>query len=331
LSPRFNPKRAPGSRKVQMPEFVAPQLATLVDEAPSGDEWLHELKFDGYRMLCHLNNGDVRFWTRNHNDWTPKLGRLIPAVKLIPVTNAIIDSEVVVLENGRPSFERLQRAMSMGPRAAFLLQAFDLIYLDGFSLIDTPLTERKGLLREVIDSIKEPGLVLYSDHIAGEGPAFLKQACKHGIEGIVSKTANGPYISGRTRSWLKIKCEQRQEFVIAGYIPSDKDLPGFGALVLGTYQDGELVYSGRVGTGFTFKQRLAIKEKLDRLARSSSPFSSLPKDPGLREAHWATPKLVGEVSFTEWTSDGVIRHPSFEGLREDKEAREVRRELPDRS
>src|SRR4030095_2893199 len=165
-------------------------------------------------------------------------------------------------------------------------------------------------------------------HIEGNGAQFFKQACELGIEGVVSKLADSPYESTRSRNWLKAKCLKRQEFVIAGYLPSKKGFPGFGALILGVYDKGKLVYCGRVGTGFSIQQRLELQKKLDRLSQASMSFAAKPKDPGLRDAHWAKPQLVGEVEFTEWTGDGLIRHPSFQGLREDKKATEVVREEP---
>jgi bifunctional non-homologous end joining protein LigD len=311
-----------------MPDFIQPQLATLVREPPPGDEWLHELKFDGYRMLCHLNRGKVRFWSRNRKDWTNKFPYLGKAVKAFPATSAILDGEVVALDaSGRTSFQRLQQSLKGGD-SGFVFQIFDLIYLDGFNLTGTLLTERKSLLAELLESASANGSLRYSDHIKGNGAAFFKQACEFGIEGIVSKLATSPYESTRSRNWQKVKCIKRQEFVIAGFTPSEKGLPGFGALVLGVYDKDALVYSGRVGTGFSFQQRLDLRKKLDRIVRNSSPFAVKPKDPGLRHAVWTTPKLVAEVAFTEWTADGSIRHPSFQGLREDKKPHDVVREEP---
>jgi bifunctional non-homologous end joining protein LigD len=164
--------------------------------------------------------------------------------------------------------------------------------------------------------------------VVGNGDRFFKQACEYGIEGIVSKLADSVYESTRSRSWLKVKCSKRQEFVIVGYTPSKKDFPGFGSLILGVYEKGKLVYSGRVGTGFSIKQRLELQKKLDRISQPAMPFATKPRDPGLREAHWAKPELVAEVEFTEWTEEGSIRHPSFKGLREDKKAKDVVREKP---
>jgi bifunctional non-homologous end joining protein LigD len=325
---RIDPKKLPGVRKAPMPEFVAPQLATLVKEPPSGDEWLHELKFDGYRMLCHLNRGKVRFWSRNGKDWTEKFPNLATAVKSFPATTAILDGEVVVVDKrGRSSFQKLQQSMKGGD-AAFVFQIFDLIYLDGFNITRTPLRQRKAILEELLASGKPKGPLRYSDHVEGNGKQFFRQACEYGIEGIVSKLADSPYESTRNRNWLKTKCIKRQEFVIAGYTPSKKGFPGFGSLILGVYEKGKLVYSGRVGTGFSIKQRLELQKKLNQISQPSMPFTVKPKDPGLRDAHWAKPKLVAEVEFTEWTADGSIRHPSFQGLREDKKPTEVVREEP---
>lgn len=328
-------QKLPGARKTAMPEFLAPQLAMLVSEPPSGDEWLHELKFDGYRMICHLNRGKARFWSRNGKDWTEKFPNLSAALKAFPAETAILDGEVVIVDKaGRSSFQSLQQSMGRGRSGkvpAFVFEIFDLIYLDGYSLMKTPLRVRKAQLEALFSSAKvkaDSGPLRYSDHVEGNGSQFFKQACEYGIEGIVSKLADSPYESTRNRSWQKSKCIKRQEFVIVGYTPSKKDFPGFGSLILGVYDKGKLVYSGRVGTGFSIKQRLELQKKLDRLSQPAMPFASIPKDPGLRQAHWAKPQLVGEVEFTEWTADNVIRHPSFQGLREDKKPAEIIREEP---
>jgi bifunctional non-homologous end joining protein LigD len=321
-------KKLPGARKAPLPEFIPPQLATLVSEAPAGDDWLHELKFDGYRMVCRLQRGKARFWSRNQKDWTEKFPNLSKALKALPVTAAILDGEVVVVDKaGRSSFQKLQQSMK-GGAATFIFQIFDLIYLDGYNLTRVSLRERKALLEDLLSGVDAKGPLRYSDHVVGDGDRFFKQACAYGIEGIVSKLADCPYESTRTRSWLKVKCTKRQEFVIAGYTPSKKDFPGFGSLILGVYDKGKLVYSGRVGTGFSIKQRLELQKKLDGIAQPLMPFATKPKDPGLRDAHWAKPQLVGEVEFTEWTEEGSIRHPSFQGLREDKKAKDVVREEP---
>lgn len=319
-------KKIRGIRKVSMPEFVSPQLATLVDKPPVGNEWVHELKFDGYRLLCHVEGSEIRFWTRNRKDWTTKFPNVGKAVKKLGLKSAILDGEIVALDaHGRASFQTLQHSIKTGD-SGFVFHIFDLIYFDGHSLTAVSLRERKQVLAELLESVDERSQLKFSDHIEGDGDEFFKQACKFKIEGIVSKLATAPYESTRSRSWLKIKCIQRQEFVIAGFTISEKGLAGFGALVLGVYDKGTLVYAGRVGTGFTLKERVDLRKKLDQLVRSTRPFVEIPKDPGLKRAIWTAPKLVGEIAFTEWTEEGVIRHPSFQGLREDKDAKDVVRE-----
>jgi bifunctional non-homologous end joining protein LigD len=321
-------KTLPGARKTAMPEFVSPQLATLMKEAPRGNEWLHELKFDGYRLLCHLQRGHVRLWTRNRKDWTDKFPNVVKALQSLKVQSAILDAEVVAMDSsGRSSFQMLQQAIHKTAGKGLVLEIFDLIYIEGFNIQRTPLVERKRVLEEVVASVRSHQVLRYSDHVEGNGAKFLQQACDFGIEGIVSKLADSPYESTRSHNWQKVKCLRRQEFVIAGYTLSDKGLP-FSSLVLGVYEKGKLIYAGRVGTGFSNKLRAELKKTLDRLARPTKPFAEIPRDPDLRRAIWTEPKLVGEVEFSEWTQDNVIRHPSFQGLREDKKATEVVREEP---
>src|SRR6202158_1717326 len=288
---------------------------------------MHELKFDGYRMLCRIDRGKATFWSRNEKEWTAKFLNVVESVKSLPLTTAILDGEIVMVDaQGHSSFQKLQRAMSKSATSAFVYEVFDLIYLDGYDLTWVSLKERKRLLKGLCTGSR--ATTRYSEHLVGNGDAFFKHACEYGIEGIVSKLADSTYDSTRNRSWLKVKCNKQQEFVIAGYTPTEKGLPGFGALILGVYEKGKLVYAGRVGTGFTFKERGDLKKQLVKLSRPSTPFAVPPKDRGLREAGWVEPKLIAEVVFTEWTSDGSIRHPSFQGLREDKKARDVVRELP---
>ena len=309
-----------------MPDFIPPQLATLQDKPPDGDQWFNELKFDGYRMLCHLNRGAVQFWSRNKKDWTHKFPRLGKAVKDFPASSVILDGEVVAVDSqGRASLQKLQQSMKTGD-SGFIFHIFDVIYLDGFNLTRTPLRERKNVLAKLFESVDSKGPLRYSDHVEGNGLKFFKQACEYGIEGIVSKLADSVYESTRSHSWIKVKCIQRQEFVIAGFTLSDKDFPGFGALILGVYDKGKLIYAGRAGTGFSIQQRLDLRKRLDGLVRQTSPFAEKPKDPRLKRAVWVKPQLVGEVAFTEWTDDGSVRHPSFQGLREDKKAKDVVRE-----
>src|SRR4026208_2279743 len=268
-------QKVSGARKMAMPDFVSPQLATLVKEAPKGDEWLHELKFDGYRLLCHLHRGSVRLWTRNQKDWTDKFPAVAKALKSLRVQSAILDAEVVALDSsGRSSFQMLQQAIHKTAGKGLVLEVFDLIYVEGFSLTRTPLVDRKRALEELVSSVTGGGVLRYSDHVEGNGPKFFKQACDFGIEGIVSKLANSVYESARSHSWQKVKCRKRQEFVIAGYTLSDKGLP-FSSLVLGVYEKGKLIYAGRVGTGFSNKLRADLKKMLDRIGRPTKPFAEI--------------------------------------------------------
>jgi bifunctional non-homologous end joining protein LigD len=321
-------KLLPRARKAPLPEFVSPQLATLVDKPPSGEAWFHELKLDGYRLLCHVDHGQVRFWTRNRKDWTAKFPALGKAVKALRLKSAILDGEVVALDaSGRASFQKLQQQINKNSAAGLLFHVFDLVYIDGFDLTRCSLRERKQVLAELFEKVAETSPLRFSDHIEGNGAAFLKEACKFGLEGIVSKLADSPYESTRSRNWLKIKCLRRQEFVIAGYTLSDKGIP-FSSLILGVYEKGKLIYAGRAGTGFSNQMRVDLKKTIDKLARKTRPIAVIPSDPGLRRAVWAEPTLVGEVAFTEWTDENIIRHPSFQGLREDKKPTDVVREEP---
>jgi bifunctional non-homologous end joining protein LigD len=321
-------KNLPGARKAAMPEFVPPQLATLMTEAPKGKEWVHELKFDGYRLLCYIERGRVRLWTRNQKDWTEKFPDVVKALKTLRVQSAILDGEIVAVDaSGRSSFQMLQQSIKKTSGRNLVLHVFDLIYIDGYNITRTPLVQRKQVLAELLATVSKNPTLRYSDHVEGNGPKFLKQACDYGIEGIVSKLADSAYESTRSRNWQKVKCLKRQEFVIAGYTLSEKGLP-FSSLILGVYDKGELIYAGRAGTGFSTKLRVELKKMLDKIARPTRPFKVIPKDPGLRRAVWAEPKFVGEVAFAEWTNEGVIRHPSFQGLREDKSPADVIRENP---
>ena len=272
-------KNLPGARKMSMPEFVPPQLATLIDKPPSGEEWFHELKFDGYRLLCHLEGRQVRFWTRNRKDWTAKFATVGKAVKALPLKSAILDGEIVALDpSGRASFQRLQQSINKGAAAGLVFNVFDLIYIEGFNITRTPLRERKRILAELLEPLGDTGILRYSDHIEGNGAQFFKEACKLGLEGIVSKLADSAYESTRSRNWMKIKCIKRQEFVIAGYTLSDKGIP-FSSLILGFYDKGKLIYAGRAGTGYTNAMRVDLKEKTRSYRGRQTPLRRNPQRP----------------------------------------------------
>jgi bifunctional non-homologous end joining protein LigD len=307
------------------------QLAQLVDEAPEGDEWLHEQKFDGYRIAAEYDGSDVCLLSRRFNDWTPQFPTVAEAVAALPVKQVVLDGEIaVVMPDGRTSFQALQNAF--GRRDANVVYfVFDLLELDGKDLTKLPLDERKARLAKLLGAAgkkkKDPGVIRYSDHVIGHGGKFFELACKQGLEGIVSKRRTAPYVGGRGKGWLKTKCLLRQEFVIGGYTDPEGARTHIGALLVGYYENGKLTYAGKVGTGFTMKALVDLKKSLAPFETSKCPFAPEPPrawtGPG---RHWVTPMLVGEVAFSEWTNDGRLRHPSFQGLRSDKPAAEIVRE-----
>jgi len=332
----------PGSRRGAMPRTVEPELATLVSTPPAGAQWLHEIKFDGYRVVCEVRSGKARLLTRHGKDWSDRFTPVAAAAAELPVDTAVLDGEVtVLLPDGKTSFQALQESFGDGggaaaaagqhPGAVMVYFVFDLLYLDGYDLRAAPLAQRKEALRALLDeagSTESDGPIRWSDHVTGQGEDFYRQACRFGLEGIVSKRADLAYRSGRGKDWLKVKCLQRQEMVIGGFTEPEGARAGLGALLLGVYEGGRLVYAGKVGTGFSAKVLVELRRQLERSERQSQPFANPPRGAEARGAHWVEPKLVCEVAFTEWTRDGYLRHPTFQGLREDKAAREVRRELP---
>jgi bifunctional non-homologous end joining protein LigD len=308
----------------RLPEFRPVQLATLVEDIPDGDGWVFEMKFDGYRALAAIAGDQVRIYTRNANDWTTQFGSLVKPLSKLTKGSALIDGEIVAFKDGKSDFSTLKTALSTGAPLTFF--AFDLIEENGEDLHRLPLVERKERLRKLIGKRSEADAIHFSDHIVGNGRAFFDAMTKGGYEGMVAKLADAPYRGERTTSWLKIKANHRQEFVIGGWRPSDKKKT-FASLLLGTWDNGKLIYHGRVGTGWNTRDAAEIQKALDARARKTNPFENAPRDI-MRRANWVTPELVGEVSFTEFTPDAIVRHPSFLGLRRDKTAKEVRLELP---
>jgi bifunctional non-homologous end joining protein LigD len=313
--------RAPGGE----PAFVAPQLCTLVSAPPEGNEWLHEVKFDGYRILCRLASGRVTLWSRNEKDWTASFPDIASEAARLPARAALLDGEVVVVsESGSTSFNALQNALSGKAGGKLAYYAFDLLHLDGRDLRDDPLESRRAELRALLPRRGKARLRL-SENVKGFGREVLEAACKSGLEGIVSKRRDARYRSGRGDAWLKTKCHREQEFVIGGFTEPEGSRPFLGALLLGVYgREGRLEFAGKVGTGFSNASARDLRKRLDGLRRIESPFASRPR--GVANARFVEPRLVAVVRFTEWTGDGKLRHPSFQGLREDKAAREVVRE-----
>ena len=309
------------------PDYV-PQLATLVDRPPSGDEWFHEIKYDGYRIGARVRKGHVSLYTRNGNDWTASFPQVADAVRRLDLDDALIDGEAaVVLPDGRTSFQAMQNAGDVANRGTVVYFVFDLLRLNGATLEALPLEERKARLRKLVGG-RKTGRIRFSEHIEGSGQAFFDHACRAGLEGIVSKRRDQPHRAGRHGGWLKTKCSKRQEFVIGGFTDPEGMRAGLGALLIGYYDRDRLVFCGKVGTGFTQKLALELRATLDRLEQKTSPFTPPPEGRLGRNAHWVKPDLVCEVVFTEWTTDGKIRHPSFQGLRADKKPKQVTREKP---
>ncbi len=318
-------KSAAGAQKI--PPFVAPQLATLVDAPPPGKNWLHEIKYDGYRALASIGGGNVVIRTRTGLDWTDKFHPLVKPLAELPCGSALIDGEIAVTdEKGRTDFGALQDALSTG-RGRFAYYVFDLLSLDGKDLRARPLRERKEKLKALLADANGDGALIYSEHIAGDGDKVFKQACGFGLEGIIAKEADAPYRSERTKSWLKIKCGMAQEFVIIGWQPSDKAGRPFASLLLGLREEGALRYCGRVGSGYS-EQRLGdLAALFKQHERKTPPVPDIPR-PIARHAKFLEPVLVAEIAFRGWTRDGLVRQGSFKGLRSDKPARAITREEP---
>jgi len=302
----------------KMPAFHPPQLATLSDSVPPGNAWLHEMKYDGYRVLLAIGGGKARTYTRTGLDWSDRFSAIVRAAEALDVQSALIDGELVALDaKGHPDFQTLQAAIKEGARDV-VFQAFDLLALDGEDLTALPLIERKERLEKLFG--KGRSQIQYSQHVRGSGEQLFSELCRQGFEGVVSKRADAPYVGARNGAWLKTKCISRQEFIIIGWTPSDKSR-GFRSLLLGVHDQGTLRYAGKVGTGFDM-------DEIDRLLDLMRPLeqkkaaADVPRQFG-RGAHWIKPQLVAEIAFTEFTGDGRLRHPSYIGLREDKPAADV--------
>lgn len=301
----------------RLPRFRKVELATLKDAPPEGEGWQHEVKFDGYRCLMAVGKGGVRLYTRNGKDWTDRFGVLCGPAEALKCDAALIDGEVVAERGG---FSELQTALKAGDPLVF--HAFDCLHLDGKDLTGKPLSERRKALERLFEDVPPRGPLRLSPILDGPGAEALAAMCRVGGEGIVSKRVDAPYRGKRSKAWIKAKCIRRAEFVVGGWSASDKKGRAFSSLLLGSYEDEGFVYRGRVGTGFDDANFKALGDELKRLGRKTAPFDKeLPAE--TKGAHWVTPKLVVEVEYTEFTSEGRIRHGAYKGLREDKEASEV--------
>lgn len=312
-----------------LPDFIPPQLATLTQEVPGDGNWIHEVKFDGYRAIARIEGGRrAKILTRSGQDWTRRFPTIARALTTLPVENALLDGEIVkLLPNGLSSFQALQNALSAGEGEGLHYYLFDLLYLDGRDFRDEPLSARREALGRVLKKNRE-GVLRFSEGIQESHSRVFREACRQGLEGVISKRCDRPYQSGRTRDWLKTKCHKEQEFVIVGFTDPKRGRRGFGALLLAVRApEGGLKYAGMVGTGFTQKSLLDLHQRFKPFETKEPPLR-LPAGARGRGIHWVEPRWVAEVEFTEWTEDQIVRHPSFKGLREDKPAREVAREEP---
>jgi DNA ligase D len=308
---RLRPGALPGAVRGPAPVRIEPQLASPVAAPPAGDDWVHEIKFDGYRTMAHLAAGEVRLITRGGLDWTSRYGDVPEAMRALPCRDAVIDGEIVVPdEQGVSRFAELQDALSAGAGHRLIFYAFDIVHLDGWNLTAAPLVRRKALLARLLAGASARSALQFSDHVEGGGQAFYDQVSAIGLEGVVSKRANAPYQPGRSKSWTKAKARQTGDFVIAGYTASEA-AGGLGALALGEWEDGELRYRGKVGTGFDAATLADLLARLRPLADPALRLEGAPKD-----IVWVRPVLTARVQFANRTSDNVLRHAVFMGLRE---------------
>jgi len=308
------------TRAGRMPAFHAPQLATLVDSVPSGSEWFHEVKYDGYRAQIAIAGGKAKVYTRSGLDWSEKFPEIVQAAAALDIGSALIDGEVCALDaEGRPDFSTLRTAIKDKGSTGLTLFAFDLLGLDGIDLTGRSTIERKTKLAALLPP---EGAIRYAEHIVGAGEKLFETMCREGYEGIVSKRADAAYAGKRTQAWLKVKCTKRQEFVIIGWTASDARTRGFRSLLLAVHEDGELRYAGKVGTGFDAELLTDLRTRMDKIP-AAKPAVEVPRA-AARGVHWIKPQLVAEIAFAEFTADNVVRHASFIGLREDKPAAQVK-------
>jgi bifunctional non-homologous end joining protein LigD len=297
-------------RRIVLPRTLEPQLADLVKDPPVGDEWIHEIKYDGYRMLARISRGEARLISRHAKDWTRTFGTIARELARLPLTDAWLDGELVAIdERGRVSFQHLQNAVGSRVPAQLMYYAFDLIFIDGDDLREAPLSDRRARLQELLTT--PPRGIRFSRAFEGSGQDFYEECCRMRLEGMLSKRRDSAYRSGRNRCWLKTKCELREDLIVVGFTREDGRRSGFESLVLGAHdQRGKLVYAGRVKFGFSPTTKDILSRGLARIVRKTSPLF----DPPAARVHWVTPKVVAEIAFLERTRSGALRHAVFRGL-----------------
>lgn len=317
-----------GAKEAPLPESLKPQLATLVESAPDGD-WRYEIKFDGYRIMARIESGRVQLFTRNGHDWTQKMPQQAEALASLGLESAWLDGEVVVPdEEGTPDFQALQNAFEAGRSGHIIYYLFDVPYLNGMDLREVPLEERRAALNQILNT-SESELLRFSADFTESPESMLESACQMKLEGLIGKRAGSTYVSRRSNNWVKIKCKNRQEFIIVGYTDPKGTRSGFGALLLGLHDEkGELQYAGKVGTGFNQATLQSLHAKLKPLEVNKSPLAKAPPAADVRGAHWLKPELMCEVAYAEMTRQGVVRHSVFHGLRSDKPAQAITHERP---
>jgi bifunctional non-homologous end joining protein LigD len=326
----LEPSALRDARRSAMPTKIAPELPTLVQEVPRGSKWIYELKLDGYRMLAFVRDGNASLLTRQGHDCTNRFPTIATELEKLRSDDIILDGEIVVLRpDGTSDFQALQNVIGQGNDGAIVFFVFDLLYFRGLDLRQVALIERKQLLSELLGQEKHSHAIRFSDHISGEGEQVFTIACRHGAEGIVAKLTDSQYEERRTANWVKVKCKKRQEFVIGGWTDPGGGRESLGALLVGYYRTpSELVYAGRVGTGFTHQSLRDLHKLLQPLEQNRSPFQKPPLGIAARGViHWIKPRLIAEVAFAAWTADGLLRHASFQGIRGDKAASEITREV----
>ena len=311
--------------------FIKPQLATLVDESPVGSAWISETKYDGYRMQAHVRATETILFSRNALDWSHKFRAIVDTINAtVKHRHTVLDGEIVVNTKGHASFHALQNALGAKSTVKAKYMVFDILIYDGIDLRAHPLSERRKLLEALLDTFPAKSNVQISKVLRGPAAASLSKVCAVGGEGIICKKKDAPYTSGRGSGWVKVKCGKRQEFVVVGYSEPKGSREGVGALLLGVYEGGKtLRYAGRVGSGFSSSELLTLRKTLTKIETKKSPLTALDDAVAVRESgkvQWVQPTLVAEISFTDWTSDGLLRHPVFQGLREDKKPTAVKRE-----